>query len=53
MERSGGEAAEGAAARWARLRGSQAAGPTLRAMAAAGLARYHHALADPNTADHW
>ncbi|XP_072942133.1 uncharacterized protein nompB [Epargyreus clarus] len=50
LEGSGAEG--GAEARWRRVRGAAGAGATLRALAAAGLARAAARAADP-AADHW
>ncbi|CAG9090797.1 unnamed protein product [Plutella xylostella] len=47
-----GTGTEGAAARWARLRGAGGAGRTLKSFASAGLAR-SVAAHDPHTAEHW
>ncbi|XP_048480836.1 intraflagellar transport protein 88 homolog isoform X1 [Plutella xylostella] len=47
-----GSGTEGAAARWARLRGAGGAGRTLKSFASAGLAR-SVAAHDPHTAEHW
>lgn len=57
LEATGEDGAEGAAARWSRIRNAAAAagssGGTLRTFAAAGLARLHHAAGDSPTAEHW
>ncbi|GBP43428.1 Intraflagellar transport protein 88 homolog [Eumeta japonica] len=52
VELSCGDSAS-AGARWSRVRGAGGAGPTLRAFAAAGLARLHETVGDPHTANHW
>ncbi|KAL4703378.1 hypothetical protein ACJJTC_011167 [Scirpophaga incertulas] len=53
LEKSGEEeSAAGAEARWVRVRGAAGAGPTLRGLAAAGLARLARHSSGP-AADHW
>ncbi|KAJ8724952.1 hypothetical protein PYW07_015910 [Mythimna separata] len=54
LEQSGDEAAMGGAmARWSLVRNASGAGATLRALAAAGLARRHQDKHDAAAADHW
>ncbi|XP_047023065.1 intraflagellar transport protein 88 homolog [Helicoverpa zea] len=54
LERSDSASAqEGAIARWSLVRNASGAGATLRALAAAGLARRHHHKHDAAAADHW
>ncbi|XP_063379795.1 intraflagellar transport protein 88 homolog [Cydia fagiglandana] len=51
LERSSSHS--GATARWSRMRSAGGAGGTLRALAAAGLARRARALPAPSAPDHW